>query len=601
VPTTFRIARLCRPLIFLAFTKPLRLTAARVGRSIPQFADVLVSLALCVIFFVWIGLILFANKSEGKQQFNSFTNAITSIWILFTTANFPDVMIPAYNDNRLTFVFFFVYLVTTLYLLNNVLLATVYDAYKDQLKTSLHRFFSRRQNSIDHAFALMADNDGVIGLEKWRVFFGYYCNGVGDVRTDDPEDRFYNTQRANFVFQHLDTDCDGGLLLEEFRLLVHVFSDMRIPRRRAPRTSRFRLARALQSALTKGVSVGGRVFAWDSFVNVVIFTDMVITLVATVVFVTPLDGGKFEWVWTYSQLWYWVCFSYSSFYFLEVSLKICLLGPERFWNRHVFLHRFDFVVVYSLFFGELFFLTDLVATVAPIEDFMRGLVLLRIIRMLRLVEHVQPLQHLATLLRRLVPVYWNMGMLLVVVYYIFATLGEQLFGGLIKTNGIPAQRLNGTDFANEDYYALNFNDFFSGVVTLFCLMVVNNWYVIANGFVQVTQTYFTVVFFVSFFIMANLVCLNMLIALILDGSSTMHAELAGVGRNLRGSSAESEIAVHFQQEDVMRRMLLADEAFEPYASASTLDPTSTQLPAPKRSVAFENMGGGRHRVRTLSH
>merc|ERR1712187_562132 len=147
-----------------------------------------------------------------------------------------------------------------------------------------------------------------------------------------------------------------------------------------------------------------------------------------------------------------------------------------------------------------------------------------------------------------------MGMLLVLVYYIYATLGEQVFGGLIRKS---TQALNGSDYAHGDYYALNFNDFFSGMVTLFCLMVVNNWFVIADGFWRVTGTYFTCVFFVSFFIVANLVVLNMLIALILDSAEGLREEIEKLGRR---ESDSTIIDFLMQERDILHRMLLADEA-----------------------------------------
>ena len=64
------------------------------------------------------------------------------------------------------------------------------------------------------------------------------------------------------------------------------------------------------------------------------------------------------------------------------------------------------------------------------------------------------------------------GLLLFLVYYIFATLGIQLFGGLIYEGN---EALAPTGFAAGEYWPLNFNDFPSGMVTLFVLMVVNNW------------------------------------------------------------------------------------------------------------------------------
>lgn len=51
------------------------------------------------------------------------------------------------------------------------------------------------------------------------------------------------------------------------------------------------------------------------------------------------------------------------------------------------------------------------------------------------------------------------------------------------------------------YYLNNFDNIFSSFVTLFVLMVVNNWFVIMNGFVAVTNEWARV-YFMLFYICA---------------------------------------------------------------------------------------------------
>ena len=54
--------------------------------------------------------------------------------ILLTTANFPDVMLPAYNKNYFYAWLFVIYLIVGLFLLLNMLLAKVFANYKKQLE-----------------------------------------------------------------------------------------------------------------------------------------------------------------------------------------------------------------------------------------------------------------------------------------------------------------------------------------------------------------------------------------------------------------------------------------------------------------------------------
>lgn len=47
--------------------------------------------------------------------------------------------------------------------------------------------------------------------------------------------------------------------------------------------------------------------------------------------------------------------------------------------------------------------------------------------------------------------------------------------------------LNGTDFAEMNYFRNNFNDLPSTAVALFELMVVNDWHVMVNAYVTLTS------------------------------------------------------------------------------------------------------------------
>ena len=94
----------------------------------------------------------------------------------------------------------------------------------------------------------------------------------------------------------------------------------------------------------------------------------------------------------------------------------------------------------------------------------------------------------------------------------FASAGMMLFGGKIRYSSVV---LNGTEFAESDYYANNFNDFTSSLITLFELLVVNNWQVLMDGFVRVTSPSYRW-FFISFWSIAVIVILNLVVAFILE-------------------------------------------------------------------------------------
>ena len=67
------------------------------------------------------------------------------------------------------------------------------------------------------------------------------------------------------------------------------------------------------------------------------------------------------------------------------------------------------------------------------------------------------------------------------VFYLFSIIGGLIFGGIINTNIIDTITNNGIP---SSYIYNNFNDMGSAFITLFELMIVNNWQVITQMYVD---------------------------------------------------------------------------------------------------------------------
>jgi hypothetical protein len=78
-----------------------------------------------------------------------------------------------------------------------------------------------------------------------------------------------------------------------------------------------------------------------------------------------------------------------------------------------------------------------------------------------------------TMRNMMMPLLYLMGVLFI-IYYIFAMFGMLFFGGKIQRD-LPA--LLNDQSIPDNYHLDNFNDLLSSFVTLFTLMVVNNWMV----------------------------------------------------------------------------------------------------------------------------
>jgi len=537
--SSFRLRDAVRPFVFVAITKPAREGFICVFRATPEFSCIILSMGLLILSFVWFGFVLFGEGSI--TPFDSWSESVLALWTLFTTANYPDVMLTIYQKNHFSMIFFGVYIILTIFLFNNVLLATVYSAYKNILTERTRRCFENREEAIRHAFGLLASPDsGVIPQPTWISFLGCYSDKSFNSPKDwnDFEWNFHRAQ-SEVIFNTLDIETHG-IDLEAFTFALELMLDNQIYLPCKPvRSSGFGLCRRTLSRIVRnGVWLPcfkrSIQLPWDSVVDVVIFLSFLVMLGETV---GHMHGKFFGVI-------YWGIYL---FYIFDLLAQIFVFGRERFFNKKPFQSRFDIFCVVALS----------VSTVAPLimsskGDFHWLSTFFRVLRALRLIQHVPPYKRLAKLCLALLPIYFQWSMVILIVFYIYASVGLQWFGGKLY-EGNPA--LQDSVYSQSKYWHIHFNDFPSGLVTLFVLLVVNNWFIIADACVR-TSSSWAYIFFVSFFIVANSIFVNILIALTLDCQATLGSPTRKehISRQMMGKRVRLRDGL-----PLLRRMLLDDD------------------------------------------
>ena len=68
---------------------------------------------------------------------------------------------------------------------------------------------------------------------------------------------------------------------------------------------------------------------------------------------------------------------------------------------------------------------------------------------------------------------------------------------------------------------MNFNDFCSSLITLFHIMVVNNWFITTDMYTDVLGNAYPRVFFFSFIMITVWIMLNIVISFVLEIHSTV--------------------------------------------------------------------------------
>merc|ERR1712166_344901 len=150
--------------------------------------------------------------------------------------------------------------------------------------------------------------------------------------------------------------------------------------------------------------------------------------------------------------------------------------------------------------------------------------LLRVCRVIRIVLHVETFKRMFNATSRVIPSIIPQLGLFAIAYYWFAIVGMSLFAGCVTEvtadNGPGFWDTEPYDenlFATGIYYVnLNFDDLYSSLVTLFMLMIQNNWHVTTAGYVECTGTKWARLYFFSFNVIVALLMINIFVGILID-------------------------------------------------------------------------------------
>eukprot|EP01065_Artemidia_motanka_P012819 TRINITY_DN17080_c0_g1_i2.p1 TRINITY_DN17080_c0_g1~~TRINITY_DN17080_c0_g1_i2.p1 ORF type:complete len:685 (+),score=218.56 TRINITY_DN17080_c0_g1_i2:1893-3947(+) len=327
-------------------------------------------------------------------------------------------------------------------------------------------------------------------------------------------------QYVRVMFHAMDRDRSGMLRRSEFmalyqmlKLRVAVVTDGRIFAERLLSRSTFE-----STAVQRIISFGrGRALHW--MVNFAAVTSVAFTVVHFEAMErgdsTPRDDSWYQFM--YAEMAVGVIFN------LEVLIRLFSHEWNEYWHKK--WHRFDVVMalanllLWFSFFGA-------AAAVGPrrgalmvlrFEDnpdeadstplALMPLLLGRLLRCLRLASDFRPFRHILKTFSNILPMFVTYLMAGMLTLYWFAMLGIAVIG---ETRP-PA----GTAFAEANYYSLHFGNFYHAMVTLFCLHVVSNWHLVADGY-RAAKGDWILVYFCAFWVVMVILLVNIVGAFVIE-------------------------------------------------------------------------------------
>jgi hypothetical protein len=124
-------------------------------KLMPELLSILFLLFVVILFYGWIGVVAFYDSPEGADSFSNLVEAMWTLWICVTTANYPDVMMASYNQSRWTVLYFVSFMMVTFFFMMNIILASVVNSYDNDTEAREKMLDEMIQHNLKQAFQLL--------------------------------------------------------------------------------------------------------------------------------------------------------------------------------------------------------------------------------------------------------------------------------------------------------------------------------------------------------------------------------------------------------------------------------------------------------------
>ena len=150
-----------------------RSNAVTLAHDFKDSSVILLSIFMFVLIYSALGHFVFQYSIEGYIYFDSLPNSYYNMLILLTTANFPDVMLPAYNISFWWSFYFVSFLLLGLYALLNLLLAQVFNSFRNRLVEQGIHYLKKMERYLDKFFKRFDINEKeYLDPTELKGFFG---------------------------------------------------------------------------------------------------------------------------------------------------------------------------------------------------------------------------------------------------------------------------------------------------------------------------------------------------------------------------------------------------------------------------------------------
>nr|CBI63265.1 two-pore channel 3 [Strongylocentrotus purpuratus] len=494
-----RWSRPLRPVLMVTFAemKLVRLAFSNIRKTLLEILNVLILLFLVIALFALLGRELFGNDNlkkvdEVSPYFTDFWEIWWDLYVLVTTANSPDIMMPAYDFNPWYMLYFITYIFICLYIFMSIFLAVIYKNYRKHLKNEVQKSVFNKRRKLASAWDILKEWHGgrfLLSWGRWKEMMGMVAPKL-------------NRAHVRLLWRVLDQD---GVNFINKRTFMKVVDILNVPIVQVDKQKSFSERRCPTCYNSKASLFMRKVINHRYFTYVF---DLLIIINAFFVGFKLDEGEPY----------------FLALFSVEIALKMYALGFYKFFRS--FWNVFDFLVIGA---AVVITIIEAILDSNETETTLDILLILRVLRLVRIINNIERFHVIVATVMNIGPSIVTFGAIIFVVFYIFAVIGMELYGGKVNYYGYEIDGadltedelycgnplLRGSDFYRDHYCNNNFNNILKAFILLIELMVVNQWHVISEGYVIVTNKA-SRLYFLFFHISVVIVIINIFIAFILE-------------------------------------------------------------------------------------
>ncbi|CAF1218621.1 unnamed protein product [Rotaria magnacalcarata] len=516
-----RLRRIFRPLFMVESSQLMKKALKAVQKDLVTIIACVAMALAHILFFAIMAMFLFPRSetqkdSQGSTYFSSLHDSVFQLLVLYSTANNPDVMMPAYSDNRLNVLFFLVFVIIGIYWIQNLITAVVYRAFRGYFLNSIINSQLRRRVAVKASFEALK-----------KQIFNQASNEISDrvpisivqIVVNTASMGKWHSDRINQRLSELkfETDATDFDQYSQIMLLLDL----------NPKLVMEIEFETLGENLIDRCKAVGRSKIFDSIGTLF----ALLTVVFTTIEVSNRHlHSEYKNLVNRTLPIAFANVSLMIYFVFEIIMKAWSFGPDKYFRAstahilegavavtclvlqivHMGIHGSPIVSLKEL---------DLTEKQIPFLTLWEAIKTCNMLFIYRLVRFLPASKNIRIVVGTVIDEIRNGGAFFGVLfsfYYAYSILGMELFRGAVDN---LYMRQNNTDamicgtYEQLEYWPNGFDDFFSSIVTLYNIMIVNQWHVFVTGFRSATNTRWSELYFIFWYLFVTTIGLNICLAL----------------------------------------------------------------------------------------